>query len=186
MTTALSEAERHSAAGTHPHEGRQRFRSVGRAESVSAVMSLSDQAWPCLCDWDEDGDQDLLIGGGYGWPRIVINDGTRQQPAFREPMRILSEGQPIRFVRNEILGEPHNWHDMGYPYPDFVDWDGDGLRDLVCPNETNRIFWYHNVGSRQGPEFGPRRQIECDDFPDSPELRRLSATRAGDPKSNKC
>ncbi|MCA9113377.1 MAG: VCBS repeat-containing protein, partial [Planctomycetaceae bacterium] len=117
----------------------RRFRRIGRAESISAVLSCSDQAWPCLCDWDDDGDQDLLIGGGYGWPRIVINDGTRKRPSFKEPTLILSEGKPIRFVRNEILGEPHNWHDMGYSYPDFVDWDGDGVRDLVCPNETNRI-----------------------------------------------
>ena len=164
--------------------GGKRFRRVGRPESVSAVMSLSDQAWPSLCDWDNDGDQDLLVGGGYGWPRIVINDGTRQQPAFREPVRIFPEGKAIRFVRNELLGEPHNWHDMGYPYPHFVDWDSDGLRDLVCPNETNRIFWYRNTGSSSAPEFGARQQIVCDGFPDSPELQKLSATRASDPKSN--
>ncbi len=160
------------------------FRPIGRAESVSAVMSLSDQAWPCMCDWDDDGDQDLLIGGGYGWPRIVINDGTRKRPAFREPKLILSKGKPIRFLRNELLGEPSNWHNMGYSYPDFVDWDADGLRDLVCPNETNRIFWYKNIGTRQQPKFGPRRQILCDDYPDSPELRSQSNQRANDPKSN--
>jgi hypothetical protein len=161
----------------------KRFRRLARAESISAVMSLSDQAWPCLCDWDDDGDQDLLVGGGYGWPRIVINDGTRERPTFREPARIISEGKPIRFVRNEILGEPHNWHDMGYPYPQFVDWDNDGLGDLVCPNETNRIFWYRNTGTTTAPEFGARQQITCDDFPDSAELHKLSATRASDPKS---
>jgi hypothetical protein len=169
---------------TTNHESQQRFRRVGRAESISAVMSLSDQAWPCLCDWDDDGDLDLLVGGGYGWPRIVINDGTRVRPAFQEPKRILSEGNPIRFVRNEILGEPLSWHDMGYSYPEFVDWDGDGLRDLLCPNETNRIFWYRNTGSREAPRFGPRQQILCDGFPESSELRALSATRASDPKSN--
>ena len=160
------------------------FRQAGRAESISAVMSLSDQAWPCLCDWDDDGDMDLLVGGGYGWPRIVINDGTRQRPAYREPARIMSEGRPIRFVRNQILGEPANGHDMGYPYPDFVDWDGDGLRDLICPNETNRIFWYQNVGTRGRPAFGPRRQILCDGYPDSAKLRSQSNRRANDPKSN--
>lgn len=160
------------------------FRRIGRAASISAVMSLSDQAWPCLCDWDDDGDQDLLIGGGYGWPRIVINDGTRRQPAFREPQPILSEGRAIRFLRNEILGEPANWHNMGYTYPDFVDWDADGLRDLVCPNETNRLFWYKNVGTRKQPKFGPRRQILCDGYADSPQLRSQSNQRANDPKSN--
>ena len=40
------------------------------------VLGLGDQAYPCACDWDSDGDLDLLVGGGYGWPRIVINDGT--------------------------------------------------------------------------------------------------------------
>jgi hypothetical protein len=163
---------------------RQQFRRLGRTESMSAVMSLSDQAWPCLTDWDDDGDQDLLVGGGYGWPRIVVNSGSQRRPAFQEPRRILADRQVIRFVRNQILGKPDSWHDMGYPFPDFVDWDGDGLRDLVCPNETNRIFWYRNVGTRKAPVFAVRQQIVCDGFPDSPAHRQRSATRANDKNSN--
>ncbi len=161
-----------------------RFEWRGRAESLSAVMSLSDQAWPCLCDWDNDGDVDLLIGGGYGWPRIVINEGTRTKPAYAEPQFILADGEPIRLIRNKLLGDPPNGHDMGYPYPDFVDWDADGLRDLVLPNETNRLYWYKNVGTPHQPRFAERRQIECEGFADTAELRALSATRASDPKSN--
>ena len=161
-----------------------RFATAGKVQSPSAVMSLSDQAWPCICDWDGDGDIDLLVGGGYGWPRIVINDGTKERPAFREAQTILSEGKPIRITRDDVLSPPEHWHDMGYSYPAYVDWDDDGLPDLLLPNETNRIFWYKNVGTRKAPKFGPRRQIICDGYEDSPELRALSAKRAAAEDSN--
>ena len=155
-----------------------KFKSGRRAGSKSAVLALGDQAWPHPCDWDADGDLDLLVGSGYGWPRIVINQGTKTRPAYAEAKQIIADGKPIRFVRNDILGEPHHTHDMGYPYPIFVDWDADGLPDLVCPNETNRIFWYKNIGTPTSPLFGKQEQVIVDGYPDSPKARKLSADRA--------
>ena len=159
--------------------GQPRFEHRGRAESLSAVMSLSDQAWPCICDWNDDGVPDLLIGGGYGWPRIVVNQGREGRPVFSEPRPLLSEGEPIRLLRDEILSS-HHWHNMGYPYPVLVDWDGDGLKDLMLPNETNRIIWYKNIGTDSEPRFGPRRFLRVEGFPDSPEQRAASGRRAED------
>jgi hypothetical protein len=155
-----------------------RFARRGRAESKSAVLSLGDQAWPCLCDWNGDGVPDLLIGGGYGFPRIVVNEGTRQRPAFAEPKLLEADGAPIRFLRNEILAGPWHWHNMGYSYPVFVRWDDDDLPDLVCPNETNRIFWYKNIGTPSAPRFGPRQQVMVEGYADSPQRRAVSAERA--------
>jgi hypothetical protein len=155
-----------------PEENRPRFRRSGRAESLSATMSLSDQAWPCLCDWNGDGLIDLLIGGGYGWPRIVINRGTRERAAYAEPQPILSEGKPIRILMSEVYpGCEEYKHNMGYPFPVFVDWDGDGLPDLMLPNCSNRVFWYRNLGTRTEPKFGPRQQLDPVGWEDTPEKR---------------
>lgn len=152
-----------------------RFRLFGEAVSRSAVMSLSDQATPFVCDWDNDGDRDLLVGGGYGWPRIVINHGTNLRPAYGRAQLIRSQGKPIRFLRNQILGAPKCWHDMGYPFPAFVRWDDDQLPDLIVPNETNRIFWYKNTGTLSKPQFGRQRQVIVDSYPDSGEKRTQTA-----------
>lgn len=160
-------------------DGHPRFEHRGRALSVSAVMSLSDQSWPCLSDWNADGVSDLVIGGGYGWPRVVVNSGSNERPAWTEADLIYSEGQPIRVLRDEILQSSH-WHNMGYPYPVFVDWDGDGLPDLMLPNETNRIVWYRNIGTPEKPAFGSRRFLEVDGFPDSEGLRAESGRCASD------
>ncbi len=169
---------------TNPKGDKPAFKAAGKVQSPSAVASLSDQAWPCVCDWDDDGDLDLLVGGGYGWPRIVINQGSKEQMALSEPQYIFSQGKPIRITRDEVLGPPEHWHDMGYSYPVYIDWDADGLCDLMMPNETNRIFWYKNIGTRKNPQFGPRLQVICDGFPDSPQLRALSSKRAAAKDSN--
>ena len=161
-------------------DGSLQATAAGRAESISAVLALSDQSWPCFCDWDGDGTADLLVGCGYGWPRILRNTGSDAEPAWAAPELILAGGRPVRLLRDEILPGRH-WHNMGYPYPVFADWDGDGLPDLMLPNETNRIFWHRNTGTRQAPRFGPRQQLVVDGYPDSEETRREAGRLAADP-----
>jgi len=178
------QAQARSPSKTSPGQA-ARFERLGRAESPDAVLSLSDQAWPCLCDWDQDGDQDLLIGGGYGWPRIVLNEGTDSRPRYATPKKITVDGRPIRFQRNSILGPPNSTHNMGYPYPVLTDWNADGRLDLVCPNETNRIFWFPNLATQAGPpKWGARRQVVCEGFPDSAERKTRSAKTAASSDSN--
>jgi len=161
-------------------QGDLRFGPPRRAESLAAVASWSDQAWPCICDWNGDGVQDLLIGGGYGWPQIVLNKGSNARPVWSEPEYVYTEGKPIRLLRDEILHSDH-WHNMGYPYPVFVDWDGDGLPDLLLPNETNRIVWYKNIGTLEKPEFGPMQFLIVDGFADSPAARAASGQDGENP-----
>lgn len=53
-------------------------------------------------------------------------------------------------------------------------------KDLMLPNETNRIFWHRNIGSEMKPAFGERRQLLVEGFPDSEEMRAESARLSGD------
>ena len=133
------------------------------------MLALSDQASPCVCDWNGDGVPDLLVGHGFGWVRILINEGTLGRPCFAEPELVCAAGKPIRLSPNEMLGGQLHWHDMGYPFPTFCRWDDDNLPDLVVPNETNRIVWYKNIGTRKEPRFGPRQQVVVEGFEDSPQ-----------------
>ena len=145
------------------------------AVSISAQVAMGDQATPYPCDWDGDGDWDLLVGNGHGFVRILINQGSVDRPVFGEVRKVLSEGEPIRIFMSQVFPDLDEYHhNMGYPHPVYVDWDGDRLPDLMLPNITNRIYWYRNVGTRREPRFGPRLQVLCQGYPDSPEL--LAAT----------
>lgn len=171
----LEPAPKRSAATT------ERPRFVTRhLLSPSAELALGDQATPFPCDWDDDGDWDLLVGGGYGNVRILINAGTSDQPQFEQARPVLSQGQPLVLHMSQVFpGLDEYYHDMGYPHPAFVDWDADGLRDLMVPNISNRIFWYENVGTAKEPRFGPRQQVICDGFQETDETLRATARLLG-------
>ena len=146
----------------------------------SPEIALGDQATPFPCDWDADGDWDLLVGGGYGDVRIVINSGTTARPRFETPRPVLADSRPIEIHMSTVFpGLDEYGHNMGYPHPSFVDWDGDGLRDLMVPNITNRVFWYRNVGTPAEPRFGPRRQVICDGFDETTRTLRATASLLG-------
>lgn len=149
-------------AELYEQTGPGRFARTQTAQSKSAVISLGDQAWPHLCDWDGDGDLDLLVGGGYGWPQIVINQGTRERPVYAESRNILSDGEPIRIIMSQVYpGCDKYRHNMGYPFPVFVDWDGDGLLDLIysCAGSDSNgsIYLLRNVGTKKQPRFDTPR-----------------------------
>jgi len=148
--------------------------------SESAVVAAGDQASPHPCDWEGDGDWDLVVGGGNGWPQVIINEGTNSQPAFVKPQQILSQGKPIRIFMSQIYpGTKEYGHNMGYPFPSYIDWDADGLPDLMLPNISNRVFWYQNIGTRQQPTFGPRQQVIVDGYPETPATLAATARLLG-------
>lgn len=156
------------------------FDPAGTLRETRGPLRGGSQEKPEWIDWDDDGDQDLVAGEFTGLIHLYENIGTPSRPRFRPPVCVEAQGEPIRVYRDGVFGGKH-WHGMaGYPSIACVDWDKDGLFDLIVPNETNRVFWYRNAGERGKPRFGERRQILPDGFSDSDEKLERTRRLAGD------
>lgn len=148
------------------------------AVALNAPIRGGDQPTPSVCDWNGDGRWDLLYGGGFGWVRVFLNVGTNAAPRLTPGQYAMSEGKPINLHMTQFFPDIEDyWHDLGYVHPTFVDWDGDGLGDLVMSNVGNRIYWYRNVGTKAAPTFGLRQIVVCDGYEPTPE-RTAATSRA--------
>ena len=164
------------------NDGNPVFVTAGSLREIYAPLVGGSQEKPEWIDWDEDGDIDLLSGEARGRVHLYENIGTPQFPKFKKPEWIKAGENQIRVYRDGVLGGKH-WHGaMGYPSVTCVDWDDDGLFDLIVPNETNRVYWYRNIGSHGSPAFGIRRQILPDNFSDTPDRLEQTRRAALDPK----
>jgi hypothetical protein len=97
-------------------------------------------------DWDGDGDHDLLLGD-YKTGRIYlrVNEGKVGEPKFAGVNVALQQGQRPLVVPGRLETVR------------LVDWDRDGLTDLVCGSvgegEGGGVHLYRNQGEAGAPRF---------------------------------
>ena len=101
-------------------------------------------------DWDADGDFDLLLGDhDDGNLYLQRNEGTAEEPEFTGKNEMVLAG-----------GQPFALHG-GVSAPRLVDWDDDGLTDLVIGSfgesytgeVAGGVYWYRNIGKPGAPKF---------------------------------
>lgn len=104
--------------------------SEGHCTSVSVV------------DWDADGDFDLLLGDYYGGKLFLkINEGTAKEPKFATAnVAVEAAGAPVVIQK-------------GLATPVVVDWDNDGLFDILCGGSKGGVFFFRNTGVKGSPAF---------------------------------
>lgn len=115
-----------------------------------------------VCDWDNDGDNDIVVGTFYGDIAFLENIGNARQYQF-----VRRSGSP-RYVdpqfeesdpRNRLVTLKLGKKDMvlgNYMSPWVADWNNSGKHDLILGEGTysaNSVRLLVNTGSRNRPEF---------------------------------
>jgi hypothetical protein len=115
-------------------DGGMRTTKVG-ATTTGAIESRID-----VLDWDGDGLVDIVTGNLRGGMAYYKNLGTATTPSYGTSKLIATtDGKPI---------------DVGWnATPLVVDFDNDGVEDLLTGGQLNRMAWYKNVGTNTNRQF---------------------------------
>ena len=102
-----------------------------------------------VVDWNADGLPDLLYGVSSGYVVVAENTGSHKNPEFdRRRLIFDASDAPI---------------DVGYDAcPLSVDWNGDGIRDLLIGAEKGCILFFANQGTDAEPAFEFTAFVEAD------------------------
>lgn len=117
---------------------------------------------PTVVDWDSDGDLDIVTGNSEGRLLFYSNYGTDAEPAFGKPEYLRSCGEEICFRAGyyEVQGPMEAcW---GYMCPNVIDWNADGLLDIVFSTNEGKFEYMLNEGTAGHPDLGERRTIMLD------------------------
>ena len=116
------------------------------------VLVIGTNAGCYVVDWDEDGDNDLIVSGRptpdapAAELRLVENVGSPQSLSLAPPKPLELDGQSIQAPRSEV-------------YPFVADWNGDGKNDLLLGVRDGSVLLYENVGERHAPKLAKGRQL---------------------------
>ena len=113
-----------------------------KGETLIPAGLDSSATHPFACDWDADGDLDLIAGTAAGTLTYIKNVGTAKKPAFTDELIVLrnTDDKPVK-VKN------------GFSSPHVIDWDGDGDLDVISGSKRGGVSWAENIGTRKKPQL---------------------------------
>lgn len=107
---------------------------------------------PSAIDWDKDGNIDILAGDEDGKVSLIKNNGK------------LVDGVP-EFLPPRFFQQEARYVDFGaLSAPRVVDWDGDGLTDIVSGNGVGNIGFIRNLGGSP-PSWDAPKLLEVEGVP---------------------
>ena len=118
-------------------------------EDNSPLVMHLQMIVPTAIDWDDDGDQDLIVGDEDGRVALVEHTGkiSNGAPVFKQPAYFQQEAETLKFGA------------LATPYAH--DWDRDGDEDLVVGNTAGNIAVFSNLDGT-GTQWSAPELIEAD------------------------
>jgi len=120
------------------------------AESNGAELEYSDGCnctclglFPRVVNWNGDGRKDLLTGRSDGTVALYLNTATDSEPSF-DGGTLLQVGPAGSKVDLSVVARATS---------SFVDWDGDGSKDLVAGAYDGKIHLFLDQVTDTEPDF---------------------------------
>jgi len=114
-------------------------------------------------DWDDDGDQDILVGidtwDAYGWDNAFDTEGNWKNGPLHGYVFLLENVAGQYVNRGKILAGGSPVDVFGAPNPCVADFDGDGDLDLICGEFLDGLTWFENTGTRKAPVLAAGRPL---------------------------
>lgn len=125
---------------------------MNRVERVSSSTTGLIHSRVALDDWNNDGLVDLVVGCARGAVILYPNTGNKRQPQYPySQLLFTADGKPL---------------DVGWSsVPVVVDWDGDGVKDLLVGAEWNRFVFIKNEGTNADRKLVSKGLVMLDGKP---------------------
>ena len=92
------------------------------------------------------GCSDILIGGESAMYRYRFEGfAANGAPLYAEPETVLERNAPL--------------YGGSLTVPNVVDWDGDGVLDIVAGNSEGRLLFFKNCGTNHEPDFARSEEV---------------------------
>ncbi|NQU25423.1 MAG: M4 family metallopeptidase [Candidatus Nealsonbacteria bacterium] len=130
------------------------FLSEQLVQADGSNLQVDAYSVPEIADWDADGLTDLIVGektaAGEGKVRVYLNTGTAAAPVYVAPQYVRAEDADLTVPAAGCLGV----------FPQVVDFDYDGRKDLLLGLADGRVQVRINQNTDTDPQFGPAAYLQ--------------------------
>ena len=111
----------------------EKYINRGRIKADGKEIDVYGAPTPNFANFDGDGDLDLICGEFLDKMTYFENIGTREKPIYKKGKYLKNENGIIKMDLEMII-------------PVAVDWNNDGLIDLIVGDEDGRVAFIENTG----------------------------------------